>query len=73
MGAVAPEELARLWTQDEVTIERAIGQIVQQLVTIQVSLDRQAQALGQLRREMSTLIAPSGDSADKGKRVRQEK
>lgn len=73
MGAVAPEELARLWTQDEVTVERAIGQIVQQLVTIQASLDRQAQALGQLRREVSTLIAPSGDSVDKGKRVRHEK
>ena len=71
MGAVAPEELARQWAQDEVTTERAIGQIVQQLVTIQASLDRQVQALGQLRAEVATLTAQTDEPVDKGKRTRR--
>ena len=71
MGAVAPEELARQWAQDEVTTERAIGQIVQQLVTIQASLDRQVQALGQLRAEVATLTAQADEPLDKGKRTRR--
>ncbi|NTU50168.1 MAG: hypothetical protein HGA87_04670 [Desulfobulbaceae bacterium] len=73
MGAVAPEELARLWAQDEVTTERAIGQIVQQLVTIQASLDRQAQALNQLRADVAICTTHSEESADKRKRTRRAK
>ena len=73
MGAIAPIDLARLWAQDEVTTERAIGQIVQQLVTIQASLDRQVQALGQLRSEVATLTAQANEPLDKGKRIRREK
>lgn len=45
MGAVPPEELARLWSQEQITPEMAIGQITQNLVRLQSALEAQRQLL----------------------------
>lgn len=45
MGAVPPEELARLWSQEQITTEMAIGQITQNLVRLQSALDSQRQLI----------------------------
>lgn len=72
MGAVTPEELARLWSKEEVTTERAVGQIVQQLVTMQECIERQAKTIVQLRTDIATLTAQVGDCSGKVRRVRRE-
>lgn len=73
MGAVAPEELARLWVQEGITTERAVGQIVQQLVTIQTTVERQAIMLAQLRAEVAALAGKLGDGAERVKRNRRDR
>lgn len=45
MGAVSPDELARLWSQEQISVEMAIGQITQNLVRLQNALDAQRQLL----------------------------
>lgn len=45
MGTVSPEELARLWRQEQLSVEMAIGHITQNLVQLQGALDAQRQLL----------------------------
>lgn len=45
MGAVQPDELARLWSQEQITSDMAIGQITQNLVRLQSALDAQRQLI----------------------------
>ena len=45
MGTVSPEELARLWRQEQLSVEMAIGHITQNLVHLQGVLDAQRQLL----------------------------
>lgn len=45
MGAILPDELARLWSQEQITTDMAIGQITQNLVRLQCALDSQRQML----------------------------
>ena len=45
MGTVSPEELARLWRQEHISVEMAIGHITQNLVRLQSTLDAQRQVL----------------------------
>lgn len=45
MGTMPPEELARLWRQEQMTVEMAIGHITQNLVQFQGALDAHRQLL----------------------------
>ncbi|MBX0329023.1 hypothetical protein K2Z83_15195 [Oscillochloris sp. ZM17-4] len=45
MGTMAPDELARLWRQEKMSVEMAIGHITQNLVQIQSMIDSQRQLL----------------------------
>jgi small-conductance mechanosensitive channel len=45
MGTMAPDELARLWRQEKLSVEMAIGHITQNLVQIQSMIDTQRQLL----------------------------
>ena len=48
-------DLVRLWTQEALDIERAIGQILQHLVQLHATTDVQRLALTQLRTEVERL------------------
>ena len=39
MGTISPKELLKLWHLEKLTVEMAIGHIVQNLVNIQKSVD----------------------------------
>jgi hypothetical protein len=45
MAALPPEELLRLWRQEAISVEMAIGHITQNLVKLQDYLDAQRQLL----------------------------
>jgi ABC-type transporter Mla subunit MlaD len=45
MGTMPPEELARLWRQEHISVEMAIGHITQNLVQLQGALDANRQVL----------------------------
>jgi hypothetical protein len=45
MGTVSPDELARLWSQEKITPEMAIGHITQNLARMQGMLDSHRQML----------------------------
>jgi len=45
MGTVKPDELARLWRQEQLTTEMALGHITQHLVTFHNTLEAQRQLL----------------------------
>lgn len=59
MGTVPPEELARLWRQERLSVEMAIGHITQNLVQLQGAIDANRQvlqaSLEQHRHLLSTL------------------
>jgi hypothetical protein len=59
MGTLTASELARLWTQEQLPTERAVGQMLQQLVVIQAALDRQAQTISELRSQIADLAIQS--------------
>jgi ABC-type transporter Mla subunit MlaD len=45
MGTMSPEEPARLWRQEQLSVEMAIGHITQNLAQLQRALDTQRQLL----------------------------
>lgn len=45
MGTMSPKELARLWRQEQLSVEMAIGHITQNLAQLQRALDTQRQLL----------------------------
>lgn len=59
MSAVAPSELSRLWAQEQLPVERAIGQMLQQLVAMQATLDRQVQTISDLRAQIADISTRS--------------
>ena len=57
MGMTPASELIRLWTQENLDTERAIGQILQHLVHLHTTADVQRLALAQLRAEVNNFQA----------------
>ena len=55
MGAIAPSELARLWAEEQLPTERAVGQMLQQLVAMQTILERQSLTIAELRAQVTGL------------------
>lgn len=65
MSAVAPSELARLWIEEQLPTERAIGQMLQQLVAMQTMLERQALVIAELRTQVTALSKPDVNAPTK--------
>jgi len=63
MGTLAPSELARLWTQEQLPTERAVGQMLQLLVSMQTTLDRQSHTIIELRAQIADLSSRSISNA----------
>lgn len=63
MGTLAPSELARLWTQEQLPTERAVGQMLQLLVAMQTTLDGQSRTIIELRAQVADLSSRSISNA----------
>lgn len=79
MGTVSPDELVRLWRQEELPVEMAVGHILQNLVhleraldaqrqLLQASLEQQRQFLTTMQAALASLESPSPASARKKRR-----
>ena len=59
MAAVPPQELWKLWKQEQITSEMAIGQLIQNQAEQQSALDAQRQTIALLQAQMNQLLAQS--------------
>lgn len=73
MGAVSPNELARLWAQEQLPTERAVGQMLQQLVAMQSTIERQAQTIADMRAQIADLLAQAAPQTTISKEKKQGK
>ena len=60
MGTMPPQELLNKWKREEITIEMAIGHILQHLAKIQTAIDAINLTLYNLRATVDSLIAHTG-------------
>lgn len=68
MGTLHPEELRSLWDREDLSIEAAIGQLLQNLAKMQTAIDANNISLYRLRSEFDGLVvqlAPSVSPANK--------
>lgn len=68
MSAVAPYELARLWAEEQLPTERAIGQLLQHVVTMQATLERQSRVIAELRSQLTELSTCDTITSSKAQR-----
>ena len=59
MAAVPPQELWKLWKQEQITSEMAIGQLIQNQAEQQNALDAQRQTIAMLQAQMNKLLVQS--------------
>jgi hypothetical protein len=60
MGTLPPQELLKKWEQEEITVEMAIGHILQHLVKILAALESIKITLRKIRADVDSLIAHTG-------------
>ncbi len=60
MSTMPPSELLKLWTLEKVTVEMAIGHILQNLVKTQTSAKSRDTSLYKLRGDVDDLLAHTG-------------
>ena len=60
MGTMPPQELTKKWEREEITVEMAIGHILQHLVKILTTLKAINITLYNLRADVDSLIAHTG-------------
>ena len=60
MGTMPPQELLRKWEREEISLEMAIGHILQHLAQIQTAIDAINLTLYNLRATVDSLIAQTG-------------
>jgi hypothetical protein len=69
MATVTPDELLRLWRQEGVTSEMAIGHLIQNLVKQQAAIAAMQSTLSVLRVDVDrTMLLPAVEPPTKGKR-----
>lgn len=69
MGTLPPQELLKKWEHEEITVEMAIGHILQHLVKILAALETIKITLRKLRADVDSLIAHTGIKSNaKGKK-----
>ena len=72
MGMMPAPELIRLWTQEALDAEQAIGQILQHLVQLYATGESQRAALAQMRAEIERLHS-AGEAATTATPARPQK
>jgi hypothetical protein len=60
MGTITPNELLRLWELEKITIEMAVGHVLQNMVKMQTAQDTCNITLYNLRADVDSLIAHTG-------------
>ena len=60
MSTVTPQELLKLWKLEQVSVEMALGHILQNLVKAQASAENRATSLYKLRSDVDDLLAHTG-------------
>jgi hypothetical protein len=60
MGTMPPQKLTKKWEREEITVEMAVGQILQHLVKILTTLKTINITLYNLRADVDSLIAHTG-------------
>ena len=60
MGTLSPQELLKKWELEEITVEMAVGHILQHLVKILAILETIKITLRKLRVDVDSLIAHTG-------------
>ncbi len=74
MGTMPPQELIKKWEREEITVEMAIGHILQHLAKIQTVIDAINLTLYNLRATVDSLIAHTGIKPNpKGKKKSPKK
>jgi len=74
MATVTPGELLRLWTQESITSEMAVGQLIQHLIHQQATIEALQMRLGTLQAAVSNPTAPAlHPAAPLGKQRRAKK
>lgn len=67
MGAIAPNELWQQWKQATITLEMAIGQLIQNQVKQQEQIDANNRVLASVRTDIDRLLGqatmPSGNKS----------
>ena len=70
MGTTTPDELLKLWKLENITVEMAIGHILQNLVKMQRTHDTRNTKIYNLRADVDSLIIHTGMKPDaKGKKA----
>ncbi len=57
MGIIPPQDLLNKWQREEITVEMAIGHILQNLTKVQIAIDAINLTLYNLRAMVDSLIA----------------
>lgn len=60
MGTMDPNELLKLWTLEQVSVEMAIGHILQNLVKMSIALEAHNTLLCKLQSNVNDLIVHTG-------------
>jgi hypothetical protein len=60
MGTLSPQELLKKWEHEEITVEMAIGHILQHLVKMLAALETIKTTLRKLRADVDSLMAHIG-------------
>jgi hypothetical protein len=69
MGTISPQELLKKWQIEEITIEMAIGHLIQNVVKLYKTIEKLTNSLYNLRADVDSLIAHTGMPPNpKGKR-----
>lgn len=55
MGTLPPDQLLKLWEREELTVEQAIGHLLQQICRLQTALEAGNISHYQLRAEVNSL------------------
>ena len=56
MSAVNPQELLNLWTREQLSTERATGQLLQHLVSTCAALETMKQKVNTLQEQLDNLV-----------------
>ncbi|MFN8488638.1 MAG: hypothetical protein U0350_13645 [Caldilineaceae bacterium] len=74
MAAVPPQELWKLWKQEQITSDMAIGQLIQNQAEQQTALDAQRQTIAHLQSQINQLLAqPAAPPQAKGKKQQSKR
>jgi hypothetical protein len=62
MGTMPPQELLKKWQLEKVTVEMAIGHLIQSLVKLYKTVEKLSISIYNLRADVDSLIAHTGMS-----------